>query len=83
MTDEEIAALADSLAGSGFTAFGYYGRDGHLHADMRSAVPKSFNPDTGWGGWTNLPPFIMQSLIRRGFRPGASSSDLTLGFGDS
>lgn len=81
MTEEEIAALTDALAGAGFTAFGYYGKNGHLHADMRDAVPNSFDPDKGWGGWTSLPPYVMQALIKRGFKPGASADSLLRGYG--
>lgn len=78
MSKEEIALLVDSLAGSGFNAFGYYPT--HIHADMRSAVPRSFNPDTNWGGWTKLPPEVMAALVKRGFRPGATADQLTRGF---
>lgn len=71
MSEEEVSALVATLADQGFAGFGYYGSDGHLHADRRSSVPSSFNPDTGWGGWTSLPPHIMRVLVERGFRPGA------------
>lgn len=81
MSEEEISALADALAGAGFTGFGFYGNDGHLHADMRGAVPTSFDPDKGWGGWTSLPPSVMQALIRRGFKPGASADSVLRGYG--
>jgi hypothetical protein len=78
MSQEEIAKLVDALAGNGFNAFGYYPT--HIHADMRSAVPKSFNPDTNWGGWTKLPPEVMAVLVQRGFRPGLSADQIRRGF---
>lgn len=80
MSDEEITQLVDALAAAGFTGFGYYGKGKHLHADFRDQVPKSFNPDNGWGGWTSLPASAMQALVARGFSRGAKASDLRRGF---
>lgn len=80
MSDDEVANMADAFAAVGFTGFGYYGSQGHLHVDMRSAVPNSFDPDKGWGGWTKLPPAVMKALVARGYRPGMSADKLTRGF---
>jgi hypothetical protein len=80
MSHEEIAQLVDTLIANGFTGFGHYGEGKHIHADFRDSVPKSFNPDNGWGGWTSLPPYMMDVLRKRGYRRGLSASAITRGF---
>jgi muramidase (phage lysozyme) len=73
MSTEDKVRLVGALADAGFTGFGEY--SGHIHADMRPTVPRSFGGrDGNWGGWTNLSPEIMQTLQERGFRAGISGS---------
>lgn len=79
MSDTEVAALVDSLVQAGFTGFGWYGKNSHLHADMRSTVPNSFGSKDGWGGWTVLPVEVFDLLKRRGFAPGGASSSIYRG----
>jgi len=75
---EELVRLVDAHVGAGATGVGIY--DGHVHFDMRSSVPSSFNPKSNWGGWTSIPPEVMRVLVARGYRPGASASSIRRGF---
>jgi hypothetical protein len=68
MSSAQKAKLFDSLLQSGFTAFGDYGS--YIHADMRAAAPSSFNPQTGWLGWTKTTPEVINALTSRGYRAG-------------
>lgn len=71
MSAADKARLVASLVDAGATGIGEYGT--HIHADIRSSVPGSFNADTGWGGWTKLSPEIVAVLKERGFAAGLTS----------
>lgn len=64
--------LVDALAQAGFTGFGWY--KGHIHADMRQAVPNSFGGN--WGGWTDIPDPLMNVLNKRGFAANKSAREI-------
>jgi len=78
MSESERTQLVDALVGAGFTGLGFY--DGHIHADMRPAVPSSFDLDRGWGGWTRVPDWASTVLRQRGFAAGLPANKIKRGF---
>lgn len=78
LSRDQQAALIDALAAHNFTGFGHY--SGHIHADMRPAVPSSFGKRANWAGWTNMPEQLMAPLIARGFAAGVPATAIRRGF---
>jgi hypothetical protein len=78
----ELARRVEAGIQEGFTGFGWYPNKqggGHLHLDFRDSVPNSFSASRQWGGWTSLPPEVIEVLMRRGYKPGRPASEIFRG----
>lgn len=81
-SEAELARRVDAAIQSGFTGVGWYPKkdgSGHLHFDRRNSVPSSFSAKRQWGGWTSLPPSVVEVMLKRGYRPGAASDSIMRG----
>lgn len=81
-SEAELARRVDAAIQSGFTGIGWYPNkdgSGHLHYDRRNSVPNSFSAKRQWGGWTSLPPSVVEVMLKRGYRPGASADSIMRG----
>ena len=77
MSGAEKGKLVNSLLQAGFTGFGEYST--HIHADMRSTTPETFDPQRGWLGWSKASPEVMAELVARGYGANMDASKIIRG----